>query len=79
MPPPSTQSNRREEELLSNITPEESKKILPALIPLFAWVSRASYSFETPGSLIGSHPWSQDLGEKKRIIETFAGTACFQL
>jgi hypothetical protein len=51
MPPPSTQSNRREEELLSSITPEESKKILPAPIPLFAWVSRASYSFETPGSL----------------------------
>ena len=52
MPPPSPQSTRHEEGLLSSITPEESKKILPAPIPLFEWVSRAPYSFGTAGSLI---------------------------
>ena len=53
MPPPSPQSTRHEEGLSSSITPEESEKILTAPIPLFKWVSRARYSLETPGRLIG--------------------------
>ena len=49
MPPPSPQSTRHEEGLLSSITPGESKKFLPAPIPLFEWVYRAPYSFGTAG------------------------------
>lgn len=65
MPPPSPQSNRREEGLLSSITPKKSKKIIPAPIPLLEWVSSAPQSFKTPGSLIGLASMVSGSGRKE--------------